>query len=91
MNTKITLRHGFNIIRKMQDAKLQFDVGGRQGYVSFIKASILSGTNYPLLIINNAVRATGEHIRDEIEMILEEGENIHWARNSFGELYVIRR
>lgn len=91
MTTKVTAQHGFEILRKMQGAKHQFDAGGRKGHISFIKAMIFAGTNYPLMIVAEAARITGDHIRDEIELIIDEGENIHWVRNRYGELHVIGR
>lgn len=83
------LPQAFRIMHLMAEAKLILDAAGREGQIEYIKALIRSGTAYPLRIIDEVARVTGAHIRDEIELVIDEGENVHWRREGSGELYVI--
>ena len=89
MTTIITAELGFDIREAMQDAKFKFDAAGYEGRVSFIKATIRQGIQFPLRIIDEAARVAGDYVRDEIELLIDEGENIHWGRTRGGELYVL--
>ena len=89
MTKNITPELGFDIRKALQDAKFKFDAAGYEGRVSFIKATIRQGITFPLRIIDEAARVAGNHVREEIEFLIDEAENEHWGRTQGGELYVL--
>ena len=91
MSRKNRYETGFHLIAMMQEAKLVLDASGDKGRVEYIKALILSGTRFPMRIVDEVVRVSGRHVREEVEFLLEEGEDEHWGRCPNGELYVIER
>lgn len=85
-NTKL----GFNIRQRMSEIKHDFDAAGYWGWVSFIRASILSGIVYPSDIVEEAIAISGSHLESEFAFLIDEGENEHWYKSSDGRLSVLR-
>ncbi|WP_296720971.1 hypothetical protein [Erythrobacter sp.] len=75
-----TPQHGFNMLRRMQELKLDFDAAGPNGHVSFAKACIWSGLMRKEEITAEACAIAGEHLEGVFMTLLDEGENIHWRR-----------
>ncbi len=78
--------HGFSILRRRQELKLDFDQTGKAGRISFAKACISSGLTQPDEIVAEASAISGKHIEGEIETLLMEGEDIHWRKSVEGNL-----
>lgn len=89
MNQYGNTNFGIEILGQAHDLKLMFDGGGREGRISYVKASICAGTTGPEEIVEAAARISGPWIRGEMETIINEGENIHWGMDASGRLYVI--
>lgn len=80
---------GFDLLKELQELKLQFQRTGPVGRISFAKACIWSGINSPSEIISRVCAIAGEHLADAFEILLMEGENIHWRKCNNGSLELI--
>ena len=85
----IDCQFGFKILELSRNLKYEFYKGGRNGRISFVRASILSGMQCPDRILEAAYKISGDWVRQAVETTIEEGENIHWGMDASGRLYVI--
>ncbi|QIG53783.1 hypothetical protein G6N82_06100 [Altererythrobacter sp. BO-6] len=89
MSRNISSERGFDTLREASDLKLRFDRAGPAGLTSFAKACIWSGIDDPEDIIAEARAITGDHVENELGIILMEGENIHWSKTGRGRLALL--
>ena len=84
-------KHGFSILKRMNDLKHDFDAAGYRGWESFIRASILSGIVYPSTIVDEAIAISGNHLESQFSLLIGEAENELWHKSPDGRLSVSGR
>ncbi|SFO81711.1 hypothetical protein [Qipengyuania nanhaisediminis] len=89
MKTDISAKFGFGLRTRMQALKLEFDAAGAQGQISFVKATVRSGTTKIEKVIEEVTRLTGGHIYSEIEDLIYAQMGVHWTQTVNGGLHVI--
>lgn len=89
-SVELKLDHGFKILERAHNLKLEFDRAGTEGIVSFVKACIWSGIIDRTEICATAVSITGNHIDETIDFLVVESEGIHWLTDCDGNLELIR-
>ena len=83
------LKHGFDMLEASENLKFAFDRAGAEGRISFAKACILSGLVRSGEITEKAYAISGSHAQEAIDVLLMEGENIHWRRDANDNLELI--
>lgn len=84
-----TPEHGLKLLKLAQDLKFELHRLGPNGLVSFAKACILYGIDQAEEIVAEACALGGDHLENEMDTILMEGENIHWRKGRDGSLELI--
>jgi len=75
---------GFQILARKMRLKLDLDAQGHEGLVSLIIACIASGINWDYAINEEVCGVTGQHLDEQISLILEEGRDVYWHKSRDG-------
>lgn len=88
-STSNGLKHGFDMLEGSENLKFAFDRAGVEGRISFAKACIWSGLVRSDEISEKACAISGSHAQEAINVLLMEGENIHWRKDVDDNLELI--